>query len=167
MHYRRSCYNDNICPDRPRKKFTMNEQRRRTKSVSETDKLIGRLIRHQRNLRQMSQEGLSRRIGVTFQQLQKYENGSNRVSASRLFQISEILNVPVTVFFGPRAEETLSEYTQQEMREIRQFIDGFARLSAKDKGVVVSLVEGLADKKARRPRSGEESKQQATNGGLS
>jgi transcriptional regulator with XRE-family HTH domain len=47
----------------------------------------------------MSQEKLGEEIGLTFQQIQKYEKGSNRISASRLYQISRILNVPVQYFF--------------------------------------------------------------------
>jgi transcriptional regulator with XRE-family HTH domain len=47
----------------------------------------------------MSQERLGEEIGLTFQQIQKYEKGSNRISASRLYQISRILNVPVQYFF--------------------------------------------------------------------
>lgn len=47
----------------------------------------------------MSQERLGEEIGLTFQQIQKYEKGSNRISASRLYQIARILNVPVQYFF--------------------------------------------------------------------
>ncbi len=47
----------------------------------------------------MSQEKLGERLGLTFQQVQKYEKGSNRVSASRLYQMSQILGVPVQFFF--------------------------------------------------------------------
>ena len=47
----------------------------------------------------MSQEKLADQIGITFQQIQKYENGVNRISASRLFELSKALNVPVGLFF--------------------------------------------------------------------
>ena len=53
----------------------------------------------QRMLLGMSQEKLGDAIGLTFQQVQKYEKGANRVSASRLQQISDVLRVPVTFFF--------------------------------------------------------------------
>lgn len=61
---------------------------------------IGRKIRALRLERGLSQTGLAEGIGLTFQQVQKYEKGANRVSAGRLQQISDMLNVPVTFFFG-------------------------------------------------------------------
>ncbi len=47
----------------------------------------------------LSQNDLARALGLTFQQVQKYENGGNRVSASRLYQISRVLDVPISFFF--------------------------------------------------------------------
>jgi transcriptional regulator with XRE-family HTH domain len=61
---------------------------------------VGARIRTRRLLIGMNQETLARALGLTFQQVQKYEGGANRVSASRLSQIAEILNVPISHFFG-------------------------------------------------------------------
>jgi len=61
---------------------------------------IGRKIRALRLERGLSQSGLAEGMGLTFQQVQKYEKGANRVSAGRLQQISNLLNVPVTFFYG-------------------------------------------------------------------
>ena len=61
---------------------------------------IGRKIRALRLERGMSQSGLADRIGLTFQQVQKYEKGANRVSAGRLQQIADMLEVPVMFFYG-------------------------------------------------------------------
>ena len=61
---------------------------------------IGRKIRALRLERGLSQSGLAEGIGLTFQQVQKYEKGANRVSAGRLQQISNLLNVPITFFYG-------------------------------------------------------------------
>lgn len=63
------------------------------------DMLVGCNIRTLRQDRGMSQTELARKIGVTFQQVQKYENGTNRVGSGRLFKIASILNVPITAFF--------------------------------------------------------------------
>ncbi len=63
------------------------------------DEHVGTRIRVRRMLLGMSQEKLGEGLGLTFQQIQKYENGVNRVSAGRLFQLSKILNVPVPYFF--------------------------------------------------------------------
>jgi transcriptional regulator with XRE-family HTH domain len=60
---------------------------------------VGSRVRLRRTLLGLSQERLGEAIGLTFQQIQKYENGANRVSASRLYAISCILDVPVAFFF--------------------------------------------------------------------
>ncbi|AOG47832.1 transcriptional regulator [Brucella suis] len=60
---------------------------------------VGSRIRLRRNMLGLSQEKLGENLGITFQQIQKYEKGTNRVGASRLQAISSILNVPVSFFF--------------------------------------------------------------------
>jgi transcriptional regulator with XRE-family HTH domain len=70
------------------------------KAPDHRDALVGTRIRSQRLVRRMSQTELGRRVGVTFQQVQKYEKGRNRVSASRLQRIADVLGVPVSFFFG-------------------------------------------------------------------
>ncbi len=69
------------------------------KDPNPIDVHVGNRVRLRRMLVGMSQEKLGEKLGLTFQQVQKYEKGSNRVSASRLYQISEILAVPVQFFF--------------------------------------------------------------------
>jgi transcriptional regulator with XRE-family HTH domain len=56
-------------------------------------------LRQRRSLLGLSQEKLAEQVGITFQQIQKYENGANRISASRLFEFSKVLDIPVTFFF--------------------------------------------------------------------
>jgi transcriptional regulator with XRE-family HTH domain len=65
---------------------------------------VGQRIRIQRLAAGLSQSELAERIGVTFQQVQKYEKGMNRVGAGRLTQIARVLNVPVGSFFNGREE---------------------------------------------------------------
>ncbi|GGE43892.1 helix-turn-helix domain-containing protein [Actibacterium pelagium] len=60
---------------------------------------VGKRIRHRRWMVGMTQQQLAERVGIKFQQIQKYETGMNRVSASRLWDISEALEVPVSFFF--------------------------------------------------------------------
>lgn len=60
---------------------------------------VGQQIRRRRKELRITQDGLAARLGLTFQQIQKYEKGANRVSASRLWEISHHLDVPVTFFF--------------------------------------------------------------------
>ena len=63
------------------------------------DEHVGNRVRLRRTLLGMSQERLAEQIGLTFQQVQKYERGTNRVSSSRLFDLSRVLDVPIRYFF--------------------------------------------------------------------
>ena len=66
---------------------------------------VGGRVRLRRTLLGMSQEKLGESLGLTFQQIQKYERGANRVGASRLFELSRILDVPVSFFFDDMPEK--------------------------------------------------------------
>jgi transcriptional regulator with XRE-family HTH domain len=69
------------------------------KRPDQTDVAVGQRIRAFRRDADLSQTELANRIGVTFQQVQKYEKGVNRVGAGRLTQIADALDVPITAFF--------------------------------------------------------------------
>ena len=69
------------------------------KTPNPIDKHVGSRVRMRRMMLNMSQEKLGDSLGLTFQQIQKYEKGTNRIGASRLQQISLILQVPVSCFF--------------------------------------------------------------------
>ena len=69
------------------------------KAPNPTDKHVGARVRMRRMMLGMSQEKLGDALGLTFQQVQKYEKGANRIGASRLQQIAAILQVPVSFFF--------------------------------------------------------------------
>jgi transcriptional regulator with XRE-family HTH domain len=69
------------------------------KAPNPVDKHVGSRVRMRRMMLNMSQEKLGDALGLTFQQVQKYEKGTNRIGASRLQQISQILQVPVEFFF--------------------------------------------------------------------
>jgi transcriptional regulator with XRE-family HTH domain len=107
----------------------------------------------------MSQEKLGEALGITFQQIQKYEKGANRVSASRLQQAAMVLGVPVEFFYegGPHielaspgfAESKSSAYVSDFLmtNEGVQLVRAFLRI--KDGGVrrrVVDLIESLGEK---------------------
>ncbi|MDJ1158753.1 helix-turn-helix transcriptional regulator [Chelatococcus sp. SYSU_G07232] len=76
------------------------------KAPNPIDKHVGSRVRMRRMLVGMSQEKLGDALGLTFQQVQKYEKGTNRIGASRLQQISKVLGVPVEFFFdgAPHAD---------------------------------------------------------------
>jgi transcriptional regulator with XRE-family HTH domain len=69
------------------------------KQAQKIDKVIGRNIRIHRLAKKMSQTELGDQLGVSFQQVQKYENGTNRVGSGRLYQIAAIVGVHVSTFF--------------------------------------------------------------------
>lgn len=71
------------------------------------DMHVGKRVRLRRTLLGMSQEQLGAELNITFQQVQKYERGANRISASRLWDISQILDVPISYFFDDMSENTM------------------------------------------------------------
>jgi len=88
----------------------MNAVKRRRNSVSvngpnAVDVHVGGRVRLRRTFLSMSQEKLGDAIGLTFQQVQKYERGANRIGSSRLFDLSRVLDVPVSFFFDDMPPE--------------------------------------------------------------
>ncbi|UTU07917.1 transcriptional regulator, Cro/CI family [Caulobacter phage C1] len=76
-----------------------------SKTPMPVDLFVGERIRARRKMMGISQEQLAAALGLTFQQVQKYEKGANRVSASKLYDIAKKLQVPVEHFFPPVSEE--------------------------------------------------------------
>ena len=85
-----------------------------TKAPNPVDKYVGSRVRMRRIMLGMSQEKLGEALGLTFQQIQKYEKGTNRVGASRIQQISEILQVPVSFLFegGPTGSANTEHFSE-------------------------------------------------------
>lgn len=79
------------------------------KAPNPIDKHVGSRVRMRRMMLAMSQEKLGDALGLTFQQVQKYEKGTNRIGASRLQQISHILKVPVAFFFEGAPSSSVAE----------------------------------------------------------
>src|SRR5262245_8084214 len=80
--------------------------RRRVPGVSDpVDVHVGSRVRLRRTLLGLSQERLGEAVGLTFQQIQKYERGANRIGASRMYDLAHVLDVPVSFFFEDMPEE--------------------------------------------------------------
>lgn len=124
------------------------------------DRHVGSRVRMRRVLLSMSQEKLGEALGLTFQQVQKYEKGTNRIGASRLQQIAKILNVPVSFFFegapvdgGEPAPAGFEDNAQSvyisdflSSPEGVQIVRAFMRVrDPKLRRRIVDLVEALAD----------------------
>ena len=109
------------------------------------DVQVGNRLRIRRMLLGMSQERLAELLGLTFQQIQKYEKAMNRISASRLFEMARILNVPIGFFYDgvPLSPEQFGP-NQRERFPIMEFI-------ARGEGLKLSLAfMNIKDAKVRR-----------------
>ena len=122
--------------------------------IDPTDKHVGSRLRMRRLMLHMSQEAMGDAVGLTFQQIQKYEGGVNRISSSRLQQFSNVLEVPVSFFFegAPNAAAGGSRYPA----DVSAFLatsDGlslagsFMKIkSSKVRQEIIGLIESLASK---------------------
>ncbi len=95
------------------------------RTPAEVDMHVGARVRMRRRFLGLTQQALAESLGLTFQQVQKYERGSNRISASKLFAIAEALEVPISYFFDG-LEETTGEGSDNGSE---QTIQGFLRTS--------------------------------------
>lgn len=84
---------------------------------------VGSRIRLRRTLLGMSQERLGEALGLTFQQVQKYERGVNRVGASRLFDLSRVLDVPISFFFDDMPDSLTSAFAAHPGRRIAGLVE--------------------------------------------
>jgi transcriptional regulator with XRE-family HTH domain len=114
---------------------------RRSKDEFALDQQIGAQLRAGRALRDLSQEMLAAKVGVTFQQVQKYETAANRVSASRLIMIARVLDLPPTWFFdgipGPAVQDGLG------LAAILALSGRISRLRKREQRIVARLVDEI------------------------
>ncbi len=127
-----------------------------TKSPNPVDRHVGSRVRMRRMLIGMSQEKLGEALGITFQQIQKYEKGTNRIGASRLHQLAQVLGVPVDFFYEGAplaqsapgfAEEPASTYVADFLTtaEGLELMKAFVRVKdARIRRRLVELVRTLA-----------------------
>ncbi|GJD50944.1 hypothetical protein OPKNFCMD_3694 [Methylobacterium crusticola] len=119
------------------------------KQTTEVDRLVGVRITALRKAKGLSQTALGNAVGVTFQQVQKYEKGQNRVGAGRLREIARLLEVPVSAFFEEQADsesgddnvfgflsaqgaiELLRAYVQIEDEQLRREVLAIVRSAAR------------------------------------
>ena len=131
------------------------------KAPNPIDKHVGSRVRMRRMMLGMSQEKLGSALGLTFQQVQKYEKGTNRIGASRVQQISQILQVPVAFFFEgapdlqPHVDGTSATYSAPSATDLSDFLAtqeglaltrAFTRIKeARLRRRIVDLIEEIAE----------------------
>lgn len=124
------------------------------RSATERDQAVGHRIRLARSLIGISQTDLAARIGVSFQQVQKYEKGANRVAAQRLREIANAVGQPLDWFFGDADDARSASPTQLDNRTLETLassegvllVTTFARIQSPElRRRVVALVVSVAD----------------------
>ena len=112
---------------------------------------LGRLVRARRLAIGMPQTELAEALGLTFQQIQKYERGANRISAANLFEIARKLDVPMASLFegldaSSEGRSPLSEYTDFiELPGSQTLAQSYVGLSAKQRKMLVDLARSMAE----------------------
>jgi transcriptional regulator with XRE-family HTH domain len=111
------------------------------------DAVVGARIRLFRNHRGMSQTALGEKIGVSCQQVQKYERGTNRVGASRLAQIASVLDVPISDLFETSTPSgSMSPFKLLAEPGALQVLKAYVRvIDPRTRRAIVKLIEGIAD----------------------
>jgi transcriptional regulator with XRE-family HTH domain len=124
------------------------------KRANNVDETVGARIRILRKRRKMSQSELGKALGVTFQQVQKYENGMNRVSASRLHLVATALKVPITDLFDDASATSSTSRVTKSVAfdpEALRLAEAFVKISDKElRSSLVDVAEAMARKSESR-----------------
>lgn len=118
---------------------------------------VGGRVRLRRSALGLSQDQLGAAVGLSFQQIQKYERGANRIGASRLYEMSKILHIPISYFFegfedlglaeagdsSYQPDPVIKRETLELMRSYHQILD------TKQRKKILKLVQGLAEESQR------------------
>jgi transcriptional regulator with XRE-family HTH domain len=125
------------------------------RKTDDIDRHVGDRIRMRRIMVGTSQDELGKKLGITFQQIQKYEKGANRISAGRLYRAAQILDVPVSFFFeglpsanGRRGKGALPEYLTELMGTSlgQRLVEGLGSITEpKMRYGLLQLIEGIQD----------------------
>ncbi|MCW5725769.1 MAG: helix-turn-helix transcriptional regulator [Maricaulaceae bacterium] len=118
--------------------------------TNEIDFHVGKRLRRRRRLLGLTQQQLAESVGIRFQQIQKYECGANRVSASRLFELAESLDVPVQYFYeglsqreDPASQESALAADILSQKETMDLIRAYYRLGERPRKRLLELAKSL------------------------
>ncbi len=115
---------------------------------------VGNRVRLRRTLKGLSQEKLGEAIGLTFQQVQKYERGANRIGASRLYDLARVLDVPVSFFFDDIPDEVATRSPAAQARGVGEAEEPLAYetdpMNRRETLELVRAYYGISDPSVRR-----------------
>ena len=109
---------------------------------------VGKRIRHRRWMIGMTQQQLAEKVGIKFQQIQKYETGMNRVSASRLWDIAQAVEVPVSFFFEGLDDGHLHDAVEGDIladKEALQLVRAYYAMPEAQRRQIFELARVLSD----------------------
>ncbi|MEL6219934.1 MAG: helix-turn-helix transcriptional regulator [Pseudomonadota bacterium] len=112
---------------------------------------VGQRVRQRRWMIGMTQQQLANKVGIKFQQIQKYETGANRISASRLWDIADALEVPVAFFFEGLQDEVAGADNQPDMMRDKEALDlvrAYYQIPEHQRRSLFELAQVLSDKAA-------------------
>lgn len=115
-----------------------------TQNPNPKDVIVGKRLRARRTIQGLSQEGLADKLGITFQQVQKYENATNRISASRLLDVCEHLNTTPNVILGwnNNSNDALNEFLKDN--DVLKFIRAFKIMPNHAKATVKTVIASFS-----------------------
>ena len=126
--------------------------------VHPVDSFVGQRLRNRRWMMGLTQQQLTSLVGVRFQQIQKYESGVNRVSASRLWDLSQALNVSVAYFFDGYEGETVIEHDENnpspgimDQRETIELVRAYYGIDDQARQCLLELMKSLTSEGGQQP----------------
>jgi len=141
-------YNWRLITDNNMTEIAANEEPKRANRATDTDRYVGQRIRERRIMLGLSQQQMADLIGVTYQQAHKYERGINRISAGRLYEISQVLGVPVSYFYEGLDGNQASELNARQ-RMCLELARNFASIKhEKHQEALSQMARALADQAA-------------------
>lgn len=124
-------------------------------AIDPVDRHVGARIREERTAAGVTQSQLGEAIGVTFQQVQKYERGTNRISASMIVRVANTLNVPLVSLFPGSGAQAAPAETLATLKGGRQLAEAFVAMTPRQRDALLSVATEFvgADKVASAPRA--------------
>ncbi len=115
------------------------------------DKHVGKRIRHRRWMVGMTQQQLGDKVGIKFQQIQKYETGMNRVSASRLWDVADALGVQISFFFEGLGQNQVAVPDMMSDKEAMELVRNFYAVPESQRRRMFDLIRELSETTPARP----------------